>query len=103
MKMMDEGNTVKQSVSTTLKNIREFLNYLERKDVINWEELENNPAEVKKLVQDLLSLDMAKFETKGYTTARPQRSSFIDEDEKTHDKSVQNNVPDATHLLRKAL
>jgi hypothetical protein len=44
-----------------LQNLREFLTYLEEKNIINTERLENNKDEMNNLIKDLMKLDLAKF------------------------------------------
>lgn len=44
-----------------LQNLREFLCYLEEKNIINTERLENNKEEMNSLIKDLMKLDLAKF------------------------------------------
>jgi hypothetical protein len=41
--------------------LREFLTYLEEKNIINTERLENNKEEMQNLIKDLMKLDLAKF------------------------------------------
>ena len=41
--------------------MREFLCYLEEKNIINTERLENNKEEMNSLIKDLMKLDLAKF------------------------------------------
>jgi hypothetical protein len=41
--------------------LREFLTYLEEKNIINTERLENNKEEMNNLIKDLMKLDLAKF------------------------------------------
>lgn len=41
--------------------MREFLTYLEEKNIINTERLENNKEEMNSLIKDLMKLDLAKF------------------------------------------
>jgi len=44
-----------------LENLREFLQYLEDKKIINPSKLENNKDEMNNLIKDLMKLDLAKF------------------------------------------
>jgi hypothetical protein len=44
-----------------LDNLREFLQYLEDKKIINSQKLENNKEEMNNLIRDLMKLDLAKF------------------------------------------
>jgi hypothetical protein len=44
-----------------LQNLREFLTYLEEKNIINTERLENNKEEMNNLIKDLMKLDLEKF------------------------------------------
>ena len=41
--------------------MREFLTYLEEKNIINTERLENNKEEMNNLIKDLMKLDLQKF------------------------------------------
>ena len=44
-----------------LQNLREFLTYLEDKNIINTSKLENNKEEMNNLIKDLMKLDLNKF------------------------------------------
>ena len=44
-----------------MQNLREFLAYLEEKNIINTSKLENNKEEMNNLIKDLMKLDLAKF------------------------------------------
>jgi len=44
-----------------LENLREFLTYLEDKNIINTSKLENNKDEMNNLIKDIMKLDLAKF------------------------------------------
>ena len=53
-----EGEQVNEEI---LQNLREFLTYLEEKNIINTSKLENNNEEMNNLIKDLMKLDLAKF------------------------------------------
>lgn len=48
----------------TLQNLKDFLQYLEDKKIINTKNLENNKEEMSNLIQDLMKLDLNKFSNK---------------------------------------
>lgn len=45
----------------TIQNLRDFLQYLEDKNIINCKKLENDKEEMTNLIQDLMKLDLNKF------------------------------------------
>lgn len=54
--------------------MREFLTYLEDKNIINTKNLENNKEEMNNLIKDLMKLDLAKF-SKGRGASSHRRGS----------------------------
>jgi hypothetical protein len=48
----------------TLQNLKDFLQYLEDKKIINTKNLENNKEEMSNLISDLMKLDLNKFSGK---------------------------------------
>jgi hypothetical protein len=54
----DTGEVVNEEI---LQNLREFLTYLEEKNIINTDKLGDNKEEMNNLIKDLMKLDLAKF------------------------------------------
>jgi hypothetical protein len=44
-----------------LENLKEFLSYLEKKNIINITQLEHDPNQLNNLIQDIMKLDLTKF------------------------------------------
>jgi len=44
-----------------LDNVREFLSYLEKKNIINIAEVVQNKTQINALIQDIMKLDLEKF------------------------------------------
>ena len=53
-----------QEYDETVQNLRDFLQYLEDKQIINCKNLENNKEEMNNLIKDLMKLDLKKFNSK---------------------------------------
>jgi hypothetical protein len=53
-----------QDYDETLQNLRDFLQYLEDKKIINSKYLQNNKEEMSNLISDLMKLDLKKFTSK---------------------------------------
>lgn len=51
---------IDQNYEETLKNLKDFLGYLEDKNIINGQQLEDK-KEVNNLIKDLMKLDLSKF------------------------------------------
>lgn len=51
---------IDQGYEETLENLRDFLGYLEDKNIINGQQLEDR-HEVNNLIKDLMKLDLSKF------------------------------------------
>ena len=62
----------------TLQNLKDFLQYLEDKNIINSKQLENK-EEMSNLISDLMKLDLNKFSSKGVNASNnglpPQHQS----------------------------
>ncbi|CDW77508.1 protein kinase domain containing protein [Stylonychia lemnae] len=80
----------------TIQNLKDFLQYLEDKSIINCKNLQNNQQEMTNLIQDLMKLDLNKFSNKVQpaTTANtcknsPKANSKVDE---KNNKNISQNI-----------
>ena len=51
---------VEESEETIIQNLRDFLTYLENKNIINPQKL-SDQSEMKSLIKDIMKLDLSKF------------------------------------------
>ena len=51
---------IDQQYDDTLNNLKDFLEYLEDKNIINGQQLEDR-MEINNLIKDLMKLDLSKF------------------------------------------
>ena len=68
-----------------IKNLRDFLSYLESKDIINKQKLQDKD-EMKSLLKDIMKLDLTKF-------SKPRTNSLVTSKVTSKVNSNNNSVP----------
>ena len=61
------------SPDVIIQNLREFLNYLENKNIINPQKL-SDQEEMKSLIKDILKLDLSKFSKPRRNNSQPSKN-----------------------------
>lgn len=88
---------IDQKYEDTLNNLKDFLEYLEDKNIINGQQLEDK-NEVNNLIKDLMKLDLSKFHNlrKGIDKKKKKEGSrnvhvSVNRSNSCHSNSIQQN------------
>ena len=65
------GETKGEKTETIIQNLRDFLTYLENKNIINPQKLQDQ-GEMKSLIKDIMKLDLSKF-SKARNNSQPRK------------------------------
>ena len=60
-----------QQCDETIQNLKDFLQYLEDKNIINCKKLETDQQEMSNLINDLMKLDLNKFSGRNTCKSSP--------------------------------